>query len=541
MSKNTRLPSMEQVPLASRIGWALAFRVLVVTAPLAMWLLLPNSRSSSWVALAGPAAVYLSLVLLSVPLVRLGRGVAVSVFLGSLLADGAYLIWAFHALQGLDGPVVYLVVLHVVAVTLLASFRTGLRLAMWHSLLTLTVLEAEIAQVVSPVRGVPTSFPLADFATYLAVLWAAGLLTATFSAVNERELRRRRYDVEVLRRFALQLEETDDTAKILLDLAKLSRDELLATRVVGVVRSVHEDGAGPSPEEGGTVVVLGQSDRPALGRAPTEFMPGSLVRRAQARRSTVLAAKPDPVADAWLLEYLPGAQNLVVVPFALERQLSGALIFEHGKRTSSRSMRVDRRILGTAEQATAHAAMALGRAALLGRLRGLAETDGLTRVANRRIFDDTLEREMARSDSTGVSFAVALVDLDHFKALNDQHGHLTGDDVLRGVARAIRNTCRDGDLAARYGGEEFAAVLVNITPEEAAEVAERIRMAIEAADVPVPITASVGVACYPDHAHDARSLVAASDAALYVAKSSGRNQVVTTGLAAAAPVAPIAY
>jgi diguanylate cyclase (GGDEF)-like protein len=122
------------------------------------------------------------------------------------------------------------------------------------------------------------------------------------------------------------------------------------------------------------------------------------------------------------------------------------------------------------------------------------------------------------------------VDLDFFKSLNDQHGHVVGDDVLRRAARAIRETCREGDLAARYGGEEFAVIFTHVTADQAAVAAERVRAAIQGAGGPVAVTASVGVATFPDHASDGRALVALADEALYLAKSSGRNRVVVAAL-----------
>jgi diguanylate cyclase (GGDEF)-like protein len=102
--------------------------------------------------------------------------------------------------------------------------------------------------------------------------------------------------------------------------------------------------------------------------------------------------------------------------------------------------------------------------------------------------------------------------------------------VLRCAARAIRETCREGDLAARYGGEEFAVIFTHVTADQAAVAAERVRSAIQQAGGPVPVTASVGVATFPDHASDGRELLALADAALYLAKSSGRNRVVVAGL-----------
>jgi diguanylate cyclase (GGDEF)-like protein len=117
-----------------------------------------------------------------------------------------------------------------------------------------------------------------------------------------------------------------------------------------------------------------------------------------------------------------------------------------------------------------------------------------------------------------------MVDIDHFKALNDSHGHQAGDEVLRNVAASLSCECRDFDTPARYGGEEFAIILPGCGPDEALDIAERLRRAVSAAPSVVPITASAGVATYPSHAGDADTLVRAADEALYRSKHAGRNQ-----------------
>ncbi|MCW2609604.1 MAG: two-component system, cell cycle response regulator [Actinomycetota bacterium] len=529
MSTAGRATRPELVPLASRIRWTVAFRVVLILLPPLMWQLLPGARSGEWASLGFAAAGYLAFLLITLPLPRLGRPVALTMFLASLLVDGIYLAWAFHLLNGLAGPVGYLVTLHIVAVTLLVSFRSGLRLALWHSLLAFAVLQAEAAQVLG--LTMTPVFPVEGFATYLGVLWITALATATFAAVNERELRRRRYDTEVLRRFAQALEAIDDPARILAALAGLARQELLATRVAVLARPQGDASVPGVSGVLGTVVTLAGDGVPLFVDAPDELAPGSLVAQALATREPVLSTRVNPGADDWLLDLLPGLHHVVVVPFALNDQLDGALVFEYGPvKGLGRTASVERRLLATAQQAAAQATMALGRALLLQRLRTAAETDGLTKVANRRMFDVTLEREAAQTRRTGGSFAVALVDLDFFKSLNDEHGHLVGDDVLRGTAQAIRETCRDGDLAARYGGEEFAVIFTHVTADQAAVAAERVRSAIQRADVSVPVTASIGVATFPDHADDPRELLALADESLYLAKSAGRNRVVVAGL-----------
>jgi diguanylate cyclase (GGDEF)-like protein len=157
-----------------------------------------------------------------------------------------------------------------------------------------------------------------------------------------------------------------------------------------------------------------------------------------------------------------------------------------------------------------------------------AATDVLTGLPNRRHADETLERLLASARRQGRSVAVVLFDLDHFKAINDRFGHAAGDDALRATAEATRELLRGGDYVARFGGEEFMAVLPETGRADASFVAESLRSRIEALDVPGledRMTASFGVAVYPDHGIGADELIKAADVALYRAKQAGRNRV----------------
>jgi len=164
-------------------------------------------------------------------------------------------------------------------------------------------------------------------------------------------------------------------------------------------------------------------------------------------------------------------------------------------------------------------------------LAGLASTDGLTGLANRRRLDQVLKQEWARSMRSGRPLALLMIDVDHFKAFNDRHGHHGGDVALRSVAQTLAASIRrPGDLAARYGGEEFMVVLPETEKAGACVIAEKLRLAIEAlppfAEDTVPITVSIGVATHLPVTHDQPELLFhAADRALYRAKKNGRNRV----------------
>ena len=164
-------------------------------------------------------------------------------------------------------------------------------------------------------------------------------------------------------------------------------------------------------------------------------------------------------------------------------------------------------------------------------LAKLASTDGLTGLANRRQLDQALAHEWSRSLRSGLPLSLLMIDVDHFKAFNDRHGHHGGDDALRDVARTLAATTRrPGDLAARYGGEEFMVVLPQTPLEGAAKMAEKIRSAIESlppyGEDTQPTTVSIGVATRTPGAADTLAmLLGDADRALYEAKRRGRNRV----------------
>ncbi len=157
------------------------------------------------------------------------------------------------------------------------------------------------------------------------------------------------------------------------------------------------------------------------------------------------------------------------------------------------------------------------REALLGRVESLARSDALTGLPNRHALDEQLPREMARARRSGSSLCLAIVDIDRFKAYNDEHGHLAGDQLLRECAIAWDSRLRGEDLLVRFGGEEFLVVLPDTPVEQAEEIVERVRAA-----TPGEQTCSAGLAVW-NRAESIDELLARADAALYVAKAGGRD------------------
>ena len=179
-------------------------------------------------------------------------------------------------------------------------------------------------------------------------------------------------------------------------------------------------------------------------------------------------------------------------------------------------------------------ALALRRVQLYAEIEKVAITDSLTELYTRRYAMDRLREELKRASLQKIPMSFLMLDVDFFKRLNDEHGHLTGDQVLREIGRIIQNNIREIDIAGRYGGEEFCVILPDTDQEGAYYAAERMRVAaektsIKAYDTKVKVTVSVGTATFPDDGAGMEEIIDKADWALYRAKKQGRNRVCSFG------------
>ncbi len=200
------------------------------------------------------------------------------------------------------------------------------------------------------------------------------------------------------------------------------------------------------------------------------------------------------------------------------------------------------------EHLLATAAICLENAVNLERLKRQGLVDTLTAVNNRRFFDQRLLEEVSAAKRSNKPLSCLLLDIDHFKRINDSYGHQTGDRVLKEVAALVREQLRDSDVLARYGGEEFAALFPETGNEAAVEVAERVRRAVEAAvfrddaGQAFPLTISTGIAVFDPQTDDnvlqmrGDYLVGQADRCLYMCKEQGRNRVISAGIVTLKPV-----
>jgi diguanylate cyclase (GGDEF)-like protein/PAS domain S-box-containing protein len=169
---------------------------------------------------------------------------------------------------------------------------------------------------------------------------------------------------------------------------------------------------------------------------------------------------------------------------------------------------------------------------LQSKLREQAIRDPLTNLFNRRYLEETLERELARAAREDYPVCIIMIDLDHFKRVNDTYGHEAGDYVLKALADTLSTQSRRGDFACRYGGEEFVIVMPNINMSTAYERAEKLRQSLNSLHVPyghynLTTTISVGIACYPTNGETREAILRAADQAMYAAKEAGRDHILS--------------
>lgn len=224
--------------------------------------------------------------------------------------------------------------------------------------------------------------------------------------------------------------------------------------------------------------------------------------------------------------------DLLLVPLMSADQMIGYLSVRDPQ---------DRRVpnvetVQTLEIFALQAVTALQSARQYEEIRRLTYIDGLTPAYNHRFFQEALGKEISRHGRNGHEFALAMLDIDNFKRINDTFGHPVGDEILRGMVEELMSNARDSDIVARYGGEEFAVIFPETPAGSARDAANRLRelvarrvFSIVGAARTLHITVSIGVAVYPNDAMTATDLVARADAALYYAKKNGKNQVALAG------------
>jgi diguanylate cyclase (GGDEF)-like protein len=507
------------VSLADRLG-ALQLVRLGLAATVLVAAATPEGLGVPVHAVAPVTAVYLLATVAAEGYRRLRAMRGIGLATAMLLVDGIYLAVVLAPVGGPRHILITLVYIHLIAVTLLTSWRTGLKLAVWHGLLMVVRYALEVDGIAPRLLGldIGVTAPARDVAEGAIAFWVVAICTAVFAGLSERELRRGKAELAALARMGASFESGAAAA----DVGRVLLEHVVAVfgfACAAVITTPSAGGLGLRTAPGRTRsgVRVDSIDVPVAHLEHDE-----LVRRCWDVRAPVLARRLVTADDPVLAAALPGSSNLIVVPLIAEEPI-GVLVVERGGALGAVVTRAT--VAGLASFA-GHAALALRTASLVAEIERVARTDPLTGLANRRVFESALNREVARAARSGDPLSLVILDVDGFKAVNDRYGHQVGDEVLRHVGRSLNSDARTTDLAARYGGEEFCVLLPACGPEEALVVAERLRADIAASgqSLPVSVTASAGVATMPVNASDGSTLVAAADDAMYEAKRAGRDR-----------------
>jgi diguanylate cyclase (GGDEF)-like protein len=254
-------------------------------------------------------------------------------------------------------------------------------------------------------------------------------------------------------------------------------------------------------------------------------------------KGTIIPPEAHPCTQAWATgktviendvkavpDYVPVCRETasrISIPLVSFGEVLGMLVLDSNKLRSFSDDEVH-----PLESVAGICATAIQNAHYVERVKQLAYLDGLTGIFNRRYFELRMVEEIERARRLAGCMSVIMVDIDHFKRLNDEFGHLLGDEVLRQVSSIFNQQLRKTDVVCRYGGEEFAILLSQTDPHYSAHIAEKLRKSVEAwsfPGVPRAVTISAGASTYPAHGTTRDELVKAADAALYQAKQAGRN------------------
>ena len=328
----------------------------------------------------------------------------------------------------------------------------------------------------------------------------------------------RLYSLE--RRRAEQLEAINAVARQ--TTAVLDLDELLTVVCRLLLEWFHSDHVAVLMSEGDTLRVRAHEGRltPNLAMG-AQLEPGGIASRALSNGRSVI--ENDVYAVKGYIAGFAETQSELCVPLIFFGEKLGVLALD-----SARKNAFEHDDLQPLESVADICAAAIQNASYFDRMKQLAYVDGLTGIHNRRYFEMRIVEELERAGRFQGRMSLIMVDIDNFKRVNDEFGHLLGDEVLRLVANILKQQLRKSDLLCRYGGEEFAIVVPETTGENAVRVAEKLRRQIEThhfPGVPRSVSISCGVADYPTQGITRDEVVAAADAALYTAKQAGRNRI----------------
>ncbi len=422
VAQRLTLPS-ELLSLAERSRYLGVLRLVLVAIVVVASAAWPDLLSVSMRAVVLATAAYLSVSAIPAVFEARSRGVVLPILQGSLLVDGIYLVAVIAVTGGAESPLRFLLAAHLVAVTLLCSYRTGLKLAVWHTVVFLLAVQAIASGLLPGIVETPGGD---GSAASLAVvsLWAAALCTATFAAASERELRRQKVDLASLSAMVARFEARPDAA----DIPSILLEQLCAS--FGFTRGVVLAGSDGELEVAASTVPVDRQRAP--GRRAQDPAAGPLLTHAWSDRAPQLVKQLDAETDPLLAASLPGARNVLVVPMFLEGgRCVGVVALERGGSVDG----VRRWVLSMIEQFVAHATLALENAWLTeerdAQLTTIRELERELRSHNAELEHKVAERTVELSET-----------IQMLQETDEQRRHLL-DHVVRVAEEERRRIAND--------------------------------------------------------------------------------------------------
>jgi diguanylate cyclase (GGDEF)-like protein len=328
---------------------------------------------------------------------------------------------------------------------------------------------------------------------------------------------RQRAQLEAINAIADQISKTNELGDLLQKICSLIPEKFPVDHAILILRE-------GEPDEQRLLMRAHAGRLTPLFSSQYELPPGDGLCRTAYHRGEVVVDNHVRSSE----RYIPGFKETcseLCLPLIAFQETLGVLVLESAQLDAFQEQ--DIRVLQSVADICA---IGIRNAMQLHQAKTMASTDGLTGIYNRRGFETRILEEIAGAQRNGLGVSLLIIDIDHFKRLNDEFGHLLGDEVLRQVAKIFTQQIRKNDVVCRYGGEEFAILLPETTTERAAAVADKLRRVVadfQFPGVPRPVTISLGVADCPTHAASRDDLVRAADEAMYAAKQNGRNRIET--------------
>ena len=512
-----RTPRLDAA-LDDRVRYLIALRFLIAAITIVFAFASPASLAVASQALVAAACAYVVVALVAVGLGRRADRVGAVATVGMLLLDGVFLAIAVYGTGGSTSPLRFLLYLQLLAVSLLASPRAGLAIAGWDTLLFGAVFAAQAGGLIAPVDARPGEaldvrvLPVMNAVAF----WVFAVALAAFSAINERELRQRRADLEAVVRIGIQIEDEGDPVRQ----AAIVLDGLIGPYALarGLVIGADDDG----------LVVLGARGISIDPR--TEIPLDPIIRRAWAEGRPITQSWLDRRTDPGLSRPMTGARRSASSPPCSPTAGRSVPSSSSGGTASGRASSSGR--LASRRQVASMTAVNVRNAVLLRRVRDVDERDALTGAANRRMFQAEPRADAVCVRRQGPRDAITVGPVHRPRRLQGRQRHAGSRRRRRAAGRrspsASAGSFLNGDLVARLGGDEFA-ILTEDSPDLAAVARDGRPPRRGAAGAvrhrrrPVVVTSSIGIASADDAESGPAVLARNADVAMYMAKANGKS------------------